>query len=267
MHPMRRGLTALLLSGCLLVELYPLTVRAQAVEAAAAPDAHGDGVPEAYSQAAKLGYEEYQLHNYAEARARFLDAHHIYPNARSLRALGAVEYDLQNYPASIEYLQSALASDVRPLEAALRAETEQLLERARGYVAVYTFVVEPAGAQLELDGERVELRPDHTLLIKVGDHQLGAQAPGFVAARRTLRVQSRADDTVRLKLAPALAEEREKSEPVYKKWWLWTIVGVVAAGAATGLAVGLSGREKQGEPSASNLEGVPSIQALRWGSW
>ncbi len=26
--------------------------------------------------------------------------------------------------------------------------------------------------------------------------------------------------------------------PLYKKWWLWTVVGVVAAGAVTGIAVG-----------------------------
>jgi tetratricopeptide (TPR) repeat protein len=28
--------------------------------------------------------------------------------------------------------------------------------------------------------------------------------------------------------------------PVYKKWWLWTIVGVAAAGAATGIALGVT---------------------------
>jgi tetratricopeptide (TPR) repeat protein len=28
--------------------------------------------------------------------------------------------------------------------------------------------------------------------------------------------------------------------PVYKKWWLWTIVGVAAAGAGLGLGIGLS---------------------------
>lgn len=33
--------------------------------------------------------------------------------------------------------------------------------------------------------------------------------------------------------------------PVYKKWWLWTIVGVVAAGAAAGIAVGLTSQRKE----------------------
>jgi len=32
----------------------------------------------------------------------------------------------------------------------------------------------------------------------------------------------------------------EKKTPAYKKWWVWTLVGVVAAGAAVGLGVGLT---------------------------
>ncbi len=42
-----------------------------------------------------------------------------------------------------------------------------------------------------------------------------------------------------LVLAPPTAAEPARV-PTYKKWWLWTIVGVVAAGAATGIAVGLT---------------------------
>ncbi len=41
--------------------------------------------------------------------------------------------------------------------------------------------------------------------------------------------------------APAPAPEVEASTPVYKKWWLWTIVGVVVAGgAATAVALVLT---------------------------
>ena len=41
-------------------------------------------------------------------------------------------------------------------------------------------------------------------------------------------------------LAPQPAASPEH-RPVYKKWWFWTVVGVVAAGAATGIAVGVVG--------------------------
>jgi len=36
-----------------------------------------------------------------------------------------------------------------------------------------------------------------------------------------------------------------KRTPVYKKWWLWTIVGVVAAGAAAGVAVAVTSQRTE----------------------
>jgi tetratricopeptide (TPR) repeat protein len=257
-----QALLALTLSSSLLSALAPAQTLAQAPESAAEPQA-GE-LPDAYQRAVSLGLDEFERRNYAEARARFLEAHQIYPNARSLRALGAVEYDLQNYAECIEYLQSALASELRPLQGKLRSETEELLNLARGYVATYTFVLEPADAQLELDGEHMKLRPDGTLLIEVGDHQLGVQAAGHVSTRQALRVAGRSDQTMRITLVALVKHEEVKAEPVYKKWWLWTLVGVVAAGGVAGLAIGLSGREKEGEPTPSNLPGLGSVQALRF---
>jgi small neutral amino acid transporter SnatA (MarC family) len=31
-----------------------------------------------------------------------------------------------------------------------------------------------------------------------------------------------------------------RHKPTYKKWWVWTVVSVVAAGAATGVALGVT---------------------------
>ena len=44
--------------------------------------------------------------------------------------------------------------------------------------------------------------------------------------------------------------------PVYKKWWLWTIVGVVIAGGAVGLGVGLTQRQTPMTP-------IPYIE-VKW---
>ena len=41
--------------------------------------------------------------------------------------------------------------------------------------------------------------------------------------------------------------------PVYKKWWLWTVVGLVAVGAGVGLGVGLT---QSSAPSSSRFPGV-----------
>jgi tetratricopeptide (TPR) repeat protein len=34
--------------------------------------------------------------------------------------------------------------------------------------------------------------------------------------------------------------------PAYKRWWVWTLVGVAAAGAATGIALGVTSRKSEG---------------------
>lgn len=39
------------------------------------------------------------------------------------------------------------------------------------------------------------------------------------------------------------ARRREAGTPVYKKWWLWTAVGLGVAAVATGVALGLAARE------------------------
>jgi hypothetical protein len=37
--------------------------------------------------------------------------------------------------------------------------------------------------------------------------------------------------------------------PIYKKWWFWTIIGVVVAGGAVGAAVGVTQANKQPQPA------------------
>ena len=43
----------------------------------------------------------------------------------------------------------------------------------------------------------------------------------------------------------ATAPPPHPQTPVYKKWWLWTVVGVVAAGAATGVALAVTSQRTE----------------------
>lgn len=52
--------------------------------------------------------------------------------------------------------------------------------------------------------------------------------------------------------APAAVPTRET--PLYKRWWLWTVIGVTAAGAATALGIGLYAR-------GPDVSGLPSQTA------
>ncbi len=44
------------------------------------------------------------------------------------------------------------------------------------------------------------------------------------------------------------AAHRDRGTPVYKKWWLWTIVGVVVVGAAVGVGVGVAASSSPSPP-------------------
>lgn len=162
-----------------------LRVRAQATpaddRAAHAPSA-------AYERAISQALREFELEHYPEARSAFLRAHTLYPNARTYRALGMVEFELRNYPTSIEYLAQALASRERPLESQARAQAEELISQARSYVARYTLRVQPSHAALRLSGSPLTLDADKAIVLQVGDYVLEAEATGFVSERRELHV-------------------------------------------------------------------------------
>jgi hypothetical protein len=55
-----------------------------------------------------------------------------------------------------------------------------------------------------------------------------------------------------LALTSAPAAHRD-AQPVYKKWWLWTIVGVAVAGAGVGIGLGVS-------HASSSSTNIPAVQ-------
>ena len=110
-------------------------------------------------------------------------------------------------------------------------------------------------------------------MLQVGDYVLEAEATGFVSERRELHVVGNVDRTLELRLVPRAElgraepastaptrELHERTEPLRKKWWLWTSVGlVVVAAVTTGLVVGM--RQEPEEPTSGTtgiLFNVPS---------
>ena len=196
--------------------------------------------PQAYQRLVELGFKEFELGNYAEAESLFLEAYAIFDNARVLRALGMVEYELRKYARCKGFLERALRSEIRPLSKGERAEVEALLAQARAYLARYTVLTQPADAELALDNAVVELNADHSLLLSVGNHTLEARAPGFMPARRELHVFGRQDRTIEIQLSPMQPRtEANGGSHITQSPWLWVGVGVVAIGAGVALAYAL----------------------------
>lgn len=207
--------------------------------------------PSEYKATIASAIQEFDHENFTEARELFERAHSLFPNARTLRGLGVTAFELRNYVEAVTLLEQALDSDVKRLDGALRGETEQLLQRARKYVGSLRLQVMPTTFTVAVDGVVAEYGSSNELVLGVGDHVLEFRAAGHLSERRSVRVKGEQTQTLKLSLSVLSGEQvtsaptrepevdRGPSTPVYKRWWLWTTVGVVVAGAAVGTALWL----------------------------
>jgi hypothetical protein len=210
--------------------------------------------PPGYAQAIDAAVREHELGHFQEARELLRRAHGLFPNARTLRGLGKVEYELRNYGDAVQYLEQALVSPVKPLDARLRADVEQVLGRARAYVGEVHVNVDPGSASVIVDGITVASGPQASFSLLVGDHVIEFRADGRMSERRSVRVKGGEQTNIQVVLSPPLdltprnvARQASssapapgappKDRPVYKNPWLWTGLAIVAAGAATAVAV------------------------------
>jgi tetratricopeptide (TPR) repeat protein len=119
-----------------------------------------------------------------------------------------------------------------------RPEVEGRVKSLARLVARLTIKTE-AGAMITIDGTRAGEAPLFSAVeINPGGHHIDVAKEGFRTFRHDLVSEPDKDITVQAtlesltKIVRVEVERKEKPVPVYKKWWLWTIVGVVVAGAA-----------------------------------
>lgn len=219
--------------------------------------AHAESpLPPEYEGEISAAVDEHDAGHFEAARAHFIRAHEVFPNARTLRGLGKVEFELRNYVVAQQYLEQALTSPVRPLPDELREEVAQLLTRALAATASIALTVRPASALVSLDGAAVSIGSDGRLAVNEGDHVLEFHASGYLTERRPLHVHSGERVTLQVALAgpqltpphEAPTAQRDAPPPVYRQWWFWTLTGVAAAGV-TATAVLLATRDRPPQPT------------------
>lgn len=178
-----------------------------------------------YGELIASALREYRAHRFHEARSLFAKAHAVLPNARTLRGLGLVEFELRNYVESAALLERALAEHNRALTGTLRSETEQLWRRAEGFLA--RFDLESAlPLTVRVDGVERERNHGEPLAVAVGDHLLEFSAPGYLAERRIVRVHGGEREPLRVALQPV--------DPTLVPAATSTDARVVQAGSANG---------------------------------
>jgi hypothetical protein len=246
---------------------------------ASTPGAAGED----YKQLIAAALVEFDAHRYEEARALFLRAHALAPSARTLRALGNVEFELRHYVRSVHYLRAALASREHPLTPEMQGEAQQGLTRALSYTGRFQLDLQPPGAVLTIDGKAPEFETDGALLLDMGRQELTVSAPGYVTEHKVVTVEGGENQRLEIGLlrsevastagAPETngattrdtsADDRASGggSSVFGKWWFWTAVGVVAAGAVTGIVIAASSGTETEAPLRGNLGATRSLLTI-----
>jgi hypothetical protein len=198
--------------------LLSLSAPALAQLAPAAPPADPTESAE-YKQAVEQALEEYRLGHFEEARSLFQRAHDIDANARTLRGLGMVEFELRHYVRAAELLEQSLGSTNKPLTDEQRKSVAQLLERTRQFIAQYELSVEPARTDItvELDGKPVKLGAEGRLSLEAGEHTLRISGPELSSRELKLDVKGGEQQTLRIELEVKQPEPKAPATPVVSK--------------------------------------------------
>ena len=168
----------------------------------------------------RRGMQHYNLAEYSEALADFKDAYRNYEDPSLLFNIAQCERQLDHKPEAIRgyktYLAAASNAPNREEVKQMIAELEQATIKAREATS------KPPAAVITPSNRGVEQRPNL-----------------FVDQRRSTTPTAASVDAT---------SAARGVKPVYRRWWLWTIVGAAVGVAAVGLGVGLS----ESNPSAAS---------------
>jgi len=188
----------------MLAVAFPAAARAANSPNAASPSADA-GDDEAYRKTIKDGVAEYDAHHFEEARSLFRRAHEMNPNARTFRGIGMTSFELRDYVLAVRNLSAALQETRKPLSAGQRKDAQDLLDRSRMFVDVYTLSVSPAEARLLVDARAPDFEPDGTLLLGFGTHTLEARSEGMTTRSLPINVRGGEHKELAVTLEPVPA--------------------------------------------------------------
>lgn len=170
-----------------------------------------------YDQLIEKAVVEFNLGHWGEAKAFFLRAHQLRPNARTFRSLGLTSYEQRLYVDALGYFQKALASDQTPLTVAQREQVSHQLAEVRSFVTRVRLTLEPSTLSLHVDGKDPVYDQDGQLVLDPGEHELAAEASGHEPQVRALTAHGAEQIELKLSLTPlplTAAAEPRAQEPL-----------------------------------------------------
>ncbi len=153
-----------------------------------------------FEQQLQMAAAHYEKGHYQDAMLALQNAYELQPLPRLLCNIGQAYRKLGNHRSAVAQYEQCLNSDP-DVDPAYRSEVENYIADRRQQ---WSSKARPAS------GNGSAPNPNRVI---AGSAESKQQQPCSEPAEKT---------------------------PLYKKWWLWTVVGVAVAGGAVGLGVGLS---------------------------
>lgn len=202
------------------------------------------------------GVKLFEDGDYKLSVVEFRRSYQAVPDYRTLYNIGEVEFQLGNFAEARRTLQRYLEEGGARVPPSRRADVERDLEALRIRTAYLHVNVNVAGADIEIDGQRVATAPLHgALLVNGGSHTIVARKTGFVSATNDVALAGAEEKTVALALTPVPAEPvaSASSGPA---WIGWGVTGALVAGT-----VGMGVSWESASADLADTKSRPTTQA------
>jgi hypothetical protein len=211
--------------------------------------------PAALRQEAKRlrdeGTEAMRVSDFAHAADCFQRAYELYPSPNLRFNIGVALDKLGRVAEAVDAFEEFLEATPEAADEAHRFAGARLAKLAP-QVARLELTVEPAGATVRVDGQRVRWPRPGGIPVAVGERRVRAEQRGRAPAEQQVTATLDGPVTLTLRLAPlppdppaprpALVRPRVAAAPrvpLYRRWWVWTAASAVTVAVALGVGLGV----------------------------
>jgi tetratricopeptide (TPR) repeat protein len=184
----------------------------------------------------KTGQIYYAAGRYNEAAHEFEESYRLAKRPELLFNMGKAYDGLGDHARALTSYRRFM---LRVPDSPDFAEVHRRISALEGLVGRLRIDASVDGALVTVDNQAIGHTPLHEIVeLNPGSHAIAVSKEGFRTWRSTVTAAPGAEQS-RLVQLESLVQviEVERKVPIHKRWWLWTIVGVVVAGGVVAGAV------------------------------
>ena len=208
----------------------------------------------------------YEDGRFVAALTLFEQAYALHPNARAMRGVALVLFELGDHTKALHALDEALSHPVDPLPPDLRAQLLEVRARAAAHLEHVVVQLSPRSAVLRIDGHDVKVNRKGELWLPPGTHRVEVSQAGFKVELRTLQAVPGGARTLTIALSPLPHPDAPRFPP--SVWGTAVGIGLLGTGASLWPSIVLSRSLVQCEEAESaggtciNQEGLRRRRAV-----